>query len=118
MPEIFQNLAQYDQHPQVEPRNTIIDNRNEEQKEQALNKLAAFKKSAEVLSKIKSRLGKGDQSMKDYLIHELKKSGSEVGEFLAQEVKGGKATGSQKSDIKARSQAFLEHKQQEAELKL
>ena len=48
-----------------------------------MNKLAAFKQSAEVLSKIKSRLGKGDQSMKDYLIHELKKSGSEVGEFLA-----------------------------------
>ena len=89
-----------------------------EQKEQALNKLAAFKKSAEVLSKIKSRLGKGDQSMKDYLIHELKKSGSEVGEFLAQEVNGGKTTGSQKSDIKARSQAFLERKQQEAELKV
>ena len=56
--------------------------------------------------------------MKDYLIHELKKSGSEVGEFLAQEVNSGKATGSQKSDIKARSQAFLERKQQEAELKV
>ena len=51
--------------------------------------------------------------MKDYLIHELRKSGSEVGEFLAQEVN----VKSQKNDSKARSQAFLERKQEQRDLK-
>ena len=42
----------------------------QEQKAQALNKLAAFKKSADVLTQIKSRLGK-DEQMKNYLVKEL-----------------------------------------------
>ena len=46
--------------------------------------------------------------MKAYLVHELNKSGSELGEFIAQEVEGD--TKSSGSDLKARSQVFLENK--------
>ena len=58
MPEIFQNLAQYFQEKGIEPRNTIIDNRTEEQKEQALmgvedtslnEKLLPYKQSPHLL---------------------------------------------------------------------
>ena len=82
----------------------------QEEKAQALNKLAAFKKSAEVLKNIKSRLGK-DKSVKTYLVNELNKSGGEIGEFLAQGVTG--ELGSTQKEIKASTQAVIEQKQAE-----
>ena len=58
VPEIFQNLAAHDQKKGIEPRNVIIDNRTEEQKEQALmgvedtslnDKLLPYKQSPHLL---------------------------------------------------------------------
>ena len=58
MPEIFQNLAVYQPKKGIEPRNVIIDNRTEEQKEQALmgvedtslnDKLLPYKQSPHLL---------------------------------------------------------------------
>lgn len=57
----------------------------QEQKAQALNKLAAVRRSTDILKTIQSKLGK-DDSLKKYLIDSLSRSGSDVGEFYAQEI--------------------------------
>ena len=81
----------------------------QEQKAQAMNKLAAFKKSADILSQIKNRLGK-DDSLKAYLVNQLENSGSELGEFYAQEMTD---TGDKKlTNLEQRSEAFMMKKQE------
>ena len=49
--------------------------------------------------------------MKNYLVKELSQTGTEIGEFLAQEVAGKDST----SKTKARAEEFFESKQQEQE---
>ena len=58
----------------------------QEERARALHKLAAYKKSAEILNMIKQRIG-SDEKLKGYLVKELSKSGSDIGSFVASELK-------------------------------
>lgn len=58
------------------------------QKEEALHKLAAYNKSADILKLIKQKMG-DDPTLKRYLVQELKKSGSDFGSFVADELQVG-----------------------------
>ena len=65
-----------------------------------------------MLEKIKNRLGK-DKSIEAYLVSELTKSGSDVGELLAKGVTGQLAGTTTQKDITGDSLAMLERKQME-----
>lgn len=79
----------------------------QEQKAQALNKIAAFKQSADILRMIRGRLNK-DESMKSYLVDELAKTGTDLGAYMAGDLAGKPST---LKELKTNSEAFLEKKQ-------
>ena len=58
-----------------------------EQKAQALSRLAAYTKSAEILKLIKGRIGENNDDVRRYMVNELSKTGGDLAEFMASEIK-------------------------------
>ena len=84
------------------------------QKEEALHKLAAYNKSADILKLIKQKMG-DDPILKRYLVQELKKSGSDFGSFVADELQ---ISGQSSKEIRKKAKKYSESLQAESQQRM